>query len=114
MSDEIYSWLNDILQCTLNIENFVQNTKDYDAFVKDLKTRSAVERNIEIIAEAINRISKKDDSIELTNARKIISTRNKIVHGYDYISNEVIWEISQKHIYPLRSEVALLISKIDY
>lgn len=113
MSDEIYSWLNDILQCTLNIENFVQDTEDYDAFVKDLKTRSAVERNIEIIAEAINRINKKDCSIELTNARKIISTRNKIVHGYDYISNEVIWEISKKHIYPLRAEVELLISKKD-
>lgn len=111
MSDEILSWLDDILQNTFAIEKFVENTKDYDSFLNDLKTRMAVERAIEIIAEALNRIKKKDESIQLTNARKIISTRNKIIHGYDYISYDVIWEISKKHIYPLREEVEILIAE---
>jgi uncharacterized protein with HEPN domain len=58
---------------------------------KDLKTKKAVERNIEIIGEAINRISRhKNSNLEIKNAQKIIGTRNRIAHEYDYISDEVI------------------------
>nr|WP_081624322.1 HepT-like ribonuclease domain-containing protein [Proteiniphilum acetatigenes] len=48
----------------------------------------AVERNIEIIGEAMNRILKEDGSIEITNSRKIVDVRNRIIHGYDSVSQK--------------------------
>jgi uncharacterized protein with HEPN domain len=71
-----------------------------------LKTKKAVERNIEIIGEAINRISKyKHSEIEIKNAQKIIGTRNRIAHEYDSISDEVIWTIIIKELPELKKEI---------
>lgn len=68
-----------------------------------MKTKKAVERNIEIIGEAINRISKyKYSEIEIKNAQKIIGTRNRIAHEYDSISDEVIWTIIIKELPELK------------
>lgn len=69
---------------------FVILQKNFEAYQNDLKTRRAVERNIEIIGEAMNRILQKDDSIELSNSRKIVDTRNRIIHGYDSVSDNII------------------------
>ena len=70
-----------------------------------LKTRRAVERNVEIIGEAVNRIVQKDNSIILSNSRKIIDTRNRIIHGYDTVSDEIIWSILITHLPILKIEV---------
>jgi uncharacterized protein with HEPN domain len=52
----------------------------------DLKTKRAVERNIEIIGEAVNRITKyKESKIEINNALRVIGTRKRIAHEYDNI-----------------------------
>lgn len=72
---------------------FLQN-KGFFVFQKDLETKKALERNIEIIGEAINRILKnKNSEAVIKNARKKIGTRNRIAHEYDTISDEVIWTI---------------------
>ena len=71
----------------------------------DIKTKRAVERNIEIIGEAVNRILKKDKHFKLENAQKIIGTRNRITHGYDKISNELIWSILINNLPKLKDEV---------
>ena len=65
----------------------------FNVYITDLKTRRAVERNIEIIGEAINRILKKDPNFKIENSQQIIGTRNRIIHGYDKISDELIWSI---------------------
>ena len=70
-----------------------------------LKTRRAVERNVEIIGEAVNRIVQKDNNIILSNSRKIIDTRNRIIHGYDTVSDEIIWSILITHLPILKIEV---------
>ena len=59
-------------------------------FKRDLKTKRAVERHIEIIGEAVNRIAGVAPDIEISNSRKIIATRNRIIHGYDSVSEEII------------------------
>jgi uncharacterized protein with HEPN domain len=58
-----------------------------------LRTKRAVERNIEIIGEAMSRILKLDSEIEISNSRKIVDVRNRIIHGYDSVSDDVIWGI---------------------
>jgi uncharacterized protein with HEPN domain len=77
--------------------------------LSDLKTKRAVERNIEIIGEAVNRILKKDKYFNLENAQKIIGTRNRIAHGYDKISDELIWSIVINNLPKLKDEVQNLL-----
>ena len=59
----------------------------------------------EIIGEAVNRIVQKDSNVILSNSRKIIDTRNRIIHGYDTVSDEIIWSIVVTHLPKLKIEV---------
>ena len=70
-----------------------------------MRTKRAVERNIEIIGEAMNRILKHDGKIEISNSRKIVDVRNRIIHGYDSVSDDVIWGIVIKNLPVLQKEV---------
>jgi len=81
------------------------------AYQNDLRTRRAVERNIEIIGEALNRVLNKDPEINISNSRKIVDTRNRIIHGYDTVSDEIIWSIIIKYIPQLREEVQKLLGE---
>jgi uncharacterized protein with HEPN domain len=79
MDIEIKTWLYDILNAINEIESFfITGPKDFNAYQDDLRTKRAVERNIEIIGEAMNRILNKDSSIQFSNTRKIVDTRNRI------------------------------------
>ena len=106
MDKEIQVWLFDILNSILEIESIVDfeetNFQDYSS---DVKTKRAVERNLEIIGEALNKISKKDENLEITDKRKIISVRNRIIHGYDQVSDELIWSIITQYLPVLEKEV---------
>jgi len=64
-----------------------------------------VERNLEIIGEALKRILDKKHSIRITNARKIVDTRNRIIHGYNSVSDDVIWGIIVRHLPELKKEI---------
>jgi uncharacterized protein with HEPN domain len=68
-----------------------------------------VERNIEIIGEAMSRILKHDYTIQISNSRKIVDVRNRIIHGYDSVSDDVIWGIVIKNLPILKIEVEKLI-----
>ena len=114
MSIEINSWLYDILNAINEIDSFFAgNPKDFFAYQNDLRTKRAVERNIEIIGEAMNRILSHSDTIAFTNARKIVDTRNRIIHGYDTVSDDIIWGIVIKHLPVLKEEVAILLNQTN-
>ena len=72
MKPEIKTWLFDISNAIKEIEIFIESTLDFSSFQNDLKTKRAVERNIEIIGEAMSRIINTDDSIELSNTRRLL------------------------------------------
>ncbi len=106
MDSEVKTWLFDILQAIGEIESYYENKpKVYEEYIADVKTKRAIERDLEIIGEAVNRILKKDKSFRLNNAAKIIATRNRIIHGYDSVSDHMIWSIVINHIPKLKSEV---------
>lgn len=110
MDIEIKTWLYDILTAINEIDGFfVDQPKNFFTFQSDLKTKRAVERNIEIIGEAVNRILKKDSSFQLSNSRKIVDNRNRIIHGYDSVSDDMIWSIVIKHLPILKTEVESLL-----
>ncbi len=105
MGIEIKAWLYDILNAIAEIDSFFINLpKDFIAYQSDLRTKRAVERNIEIIGEAINRILNKAPFIAISNSRKIVDTRNRIIHGYDSVSDEIVWSIAIKYLPILKYE----------
>nr|WP_262495906.1 HepT-like ribonuclease domain-containing protein [Pedobacter arcticus] len=75
--------------------------------------KRAVERNLEIIGEALNRILKQNPEIadQITKSKAIISLRNQVIHAYDNISDENIWAILTKHLPLLKQEINSLISQ---
>lgn len=109
MVNEIKTWLYDILSSIKEIESFISPSGDFSSFKDDLKTRRAVERNIEIIGEAMSRILIKDASVELSNTRKIVDTRNRIIHGYDTVSEDILWNIIMEHLPILKQEIEELL-----
>jgi uncharacterized protein with HEPN domain len=109
MDNKINAWLEDILRSIDEIFEFLPEKRDFIEFQKDLKTKKAVERNIEIIGEAVNRITNyRSTKIEIQNARQIIGTRNRIAHEYDNISDEVIWTIIVRELPNLKDEILKL------
>jgi uncharacterized protein with HEPN domain len=69
-----------------------------------------VERNLEIIGEAVSRILKINSDFQISNSRKIIDTRNKIIHSYDNVSDEIVWGIIINHLPKLKSEIDSLLN----
>ncbi len=106
MDNEIKTWLYDIIQCINEINSYYNDKpKIFEEYVSDIRTKRAIERNLEIIGEAVNRIIKKEKDFELKNAKKIIGVRNRIIHGYDAVSDDLIWSIVINHIPKLENEI---------
>lgn len=105
------TWLFDIMNSIQEIDSYFPEIKQFELYVKDIRTKRAVERNIEIIGEAMSRLLKDSPLIEISNSRKIVDARNKIIHGYDEISDDVIWGIVINHLPLLKQEVEYLLQQ---
>ena len=111
MDSRIQTYLADILASIERIESFFEGVPmRYEDYLTDWKLRLAVERSIEIIGEAMNRITKIDPEIPITHARAIVGTRNRIIHAYDAISDDIIWSIVVNHLSKLKEEVTALMN----
>ena len=110
MDRHIKKRLNDIIDAISAIESFLeQRPREFQVFVDDYMFRSAIERQIGIIGEAVSKILKCDSSIQITNAPKIKATRNYIVHAYDSLKPHIIWGIVIKDLPQLKLEVQALL-----
>jgi len=110
MQDEVKTWLSDIQQAIKEINDFLPDKRDFYQFKRDLKTKRAIERDVEIIGEAANRILKLHPEIEITDIKKIVATRNRIIHGYDSVSDEIIWSIVIKYLPELEKQISVLLA----
>ncbi len=111
MRNDIKTWLLDISKAIEEIKSFLPENRNYNIFKKDLKTKRAVERNIEIIGEAVKRILNADLNFPIQNARRIIDTRNRISHGYDTVSDDIIWSIIIRELPLLEQEIIEILKK---
>jgi uncharacterized protein with HEPN domain len=110
MNERLLKSLYDIKIAIDEIESFFKDRNySFDNYKKNLLLKRAVERNLEIIGEAMNRILKENPEISIENARRIIGLRNQIIHGYDSVSDENIWGIIFNHIPKLKEEINRLI-----
>jgi uncharacterized protein with HEPN domain len=103
-----------ILNAIKEIESFFNDsTKEFLKYQNDLWSKRAIERNIEIIGEALSRILKRDETILILNSRKIVDTTNRIIHGYDFVSDDVIWGIIIRHLPILQAEIQNIIGRVE-
>lgn len=112
MDNTVKKYLSDILLAIEEIEDFLgDGPKLFDDFFSNLCLRRAIERNIEIIGEAMNRILKVESTIQITNSRKIVDARNYIIHGYDSLSADILWSMVVNHLPKLKLEVEKLLEQ---
>ncbi len=112
MTDQGRKYLSDILQAIESIESFTTDITEFDDYLSDLKTQSAVERQLGIIGEAINKFEKLFPDITLSNSRKISGFRNRLIHAYDAIDPSIVWAIIRNHIGPLKHEIITKLKEV--
>jgi len=104
----IYLLIADIIECIAKIERYTAGL-DHDGFLADEKTVDSVVRNLEIIGEAANRIP---DSFKTQHHqiewRRIVGLRNRIVHDYFGLDQEIIWEIIQHELPALKAKLSAI------
>ena len=105
MTKKIRKWLLDVQRSIQTIESFMAEHPGFEQYQENLMLRRAVEREFEILGEAMNRILKQKPDFPITNARRIVDLRNFIIHKYDNVADEVIWGIIQNNLPKLKVEV---------
>ncbi|MBY0434736.1 MAG: DUF86 domain-containing protein [Cyclobacteriaceae bacterium] len=110
MTDKERKYLSDVLNSVDHILSFTNDLKSFDQYKRNFLIKGAVERHLAIIGEAINKFSKVSKENVLTNARQIISLRNRLIHSYDNVDDRIIWTIVKRHLIPLKDEIK---NKVD-
>jgi uncharacterized protein with HEPN domain len=110
MNDKSSKFLTDISIAIQHIEEFCKDTPSFNLYQNDYKTKSAVERQLAIIGEAVNKLTQSDPDINLSKAKEIINFRNRAIHAYDSIDDSIVWVILKNHLPVLKAEVANLLS----
>jgi len=110
MDRKIKKYLEDIMLAIGEIELFLsQRPRQYQVFLDDHMFRSALERQVGIIGEAISKVLQLEPEIAISNAKNIKGTRNYIVHAYDSLQPYTIWGIVINDVPKLKQEVTELL-----
>lgn len=106
MPHNVKKYLLDILNVISEIESFIEPTgNDFDAYCSNNMLKKAIEREFEIIGEALRKALEIDKTLEITHSKSIIGLRNHIIHSYDNVVDEIIWGIIQRHLPNLKQEI---------
>ncbi len=108
MTDKTKKYLYDILESVQSIEDYLKDV-DFFQYEKNKMVRRAVERELEIIGEAMSALLKIDDEVEISSSKRMIGMRNRVIHGYDKIDNGVVWGTIKIHLPILKNEIKKLL-----
>lgn len=110
MTVQVRKYLLDAQEATLAISDFLAG-KTRDDYFNSLLIRSAVERQFEIIGEALKLASQEEADLELDVPElwKIVGLRNRIIHGYCAIDHDVLWNLVQVELPLLASRLKKLL-----
>lgn len=110
MQREVAKRLLDAYSACVAISEFTR-TLDFNGFAGSALVRSAVERQFEIIGEALGRAAAVDASVRrsIPEAPQIIALRNRLIHGYDSVDDQIVWDIVQTQLPVLRDALKTLL-----
>jgi uncharacterized protein with HEPN domain len=111
VSREEKKLLKDIQDAILSIDEHLEGRRIFSEYLNNKTKRRAVERELEIIGEAAASLLKINPEILLSYARLIVDLRNRVIHAYDAIDNEIIWKILMKDIPILQVEINSLLNE---
>jgi len=110
MDNEIKKYLFDIHESICSIENYLGTKRDFNVYLKNKMLRRAVEREFEIIGEAMSRVDKLMPNIEISSKQLIVGMRNRVIHGYDKIDDGIVWGTIVRHLPVLKEEIIKLLN----
>lgn len=111
---EIRKYLFDIWQACELLAQFTAG-KTFEDYRADALLRSAIERQFEIVGEALNQAVKLDAEVanQVSDSARIIAFRNRLIHAYAAVSDEVVWGIIEAYLPKLRLEIRRLLETAD-
>ncbi len=113
MTNEIKKYLHDIKTSISAINEYLGIERNFFNFENNRMLKKAIEREFEIIGEAINRMLKINKDINISSSRKIVDLRNYLSHGYDTVDYSTLWGIISKHLPKLENEINELLNNDD-
>ena len=107
----VKKYLYDVQQSVDSIFEYLGEKRDFFEYERNKLLRRAVERELEIIGEAVKHLLELDESICIDNARRIVDLRNFVIHGYDKVDNVIIWGILSKDLPKLKQQVDAMMAE---
>ncbi len=107
----VKKYLYDVQQSVDSIFEYLGEKRDFFEYERNKLLRRAVERELEIIGEAVKHLLELDENICIDNARRIVDLRNFVIHGYDKVDNVIIWGILNKDLPKLKQQVDALMAE---
>ena len=113
MRRDARAYLWDVREAADAIASFTQG-RSFDDYAGDLMFRSAVERQLAIIGEALSQLARMDRALaaRIPELRRVIAFRNVLIHGYDRIDDAGVWRIVEADLPPLRRRAADLLVEL--
>lgn len=111
ISREEKKLLVDIIDAINSIDEHLEKERILEVYLTNKTKRRAVEREIEIIGEAMSKILKINPKIAISYSRIIVDLRNKIIHAYDAVDDILIWKIIMKDLPILLEEANKLLNE---
>jgi len=111
MIDLKKKYLNDIKTAIDKLYKHLSLLENENEYFENITIKSAVEREFEIIGEAMSKLLKIDPKIKISTPERIISMRNRLIHGYDNIDDKVVMQVVKDHIPTLKEEVNNLLEE---
>lgn len=114
MNSAARSRLHDALRACRAILDFVQG-RTFEEYERSLLLRSAVERQFEIVGEALRRAESADGSVgtRVSQLRPIVGLRNRLIHGYDAVDQQLVWSIIRDEVPPLIAQLASVLADAE-
>jgi uncharacterized protein with HEPN domain len=115
MQAEVAKRLLDAVVAARRIQSFTAG-QTYAEFSASELVRSAVERQFGILGEALGRAMALDPELERQRPelRRIVGLRNRLIHGYDVVDDEIIWDIVQSKLIPLATDLESILTQGGY
>lgn len=111
MQHSIEMYLLDIMNSIDSINEYLGDERNFKIYESNKLLRWGVERELEIIGEAVNRILKIDPEVDISNSRRIVNLRNWVIHADNNVDNVIIWGIIDKDLPLLKKQVSDLLEK---